>query len=97
MKQFIILLTLMVLLFVAGTALAQSNADEFTISRGRVDNGVGIWKDSEGEFELRGTIGQPEGGAVASDEDNDYRLVGGYWKGEISAALRYLFLPLILN
>jgi hypothetical protein len=97
MKSYAILLTLLALLMVAGTALAQAKADEFTISRGRVDNGVGAWKDSGGEFELRGTIGQPEGGAVASDEYNDYRLVGGYWKGEISAALRYLFLPLILN
>ena len=96
MKRYAILLTLLALLLVAGTALAQPNADEFELSRGRIDNGVGTWEDSEGEFELVGIIGQPEGGAVVSGDGNDYRLVGGYRKGEISW-MRYLFLPLILN
>jgi hypothetical protein len=96
MRRFAIILTLLALLLVAGRALAQPNADGFELSRDRADAGAGTWEDPEGEFELRGTIGQPEGGAVASGEDG-YRLVGGFRPGGISDLLRQLFLPLILR
>ena len=95
MKKYAFLLAVLALLLVVGTALAQPQADEFELSRTRVDNGYGTWKSADGEYELTGTIGQPEGGAVLSGEGG-FEFIGGYWMGGISGLIqRLLYLPFV--
>ncbi len=53
-------------------------ADDFTISRSTVDGG-GVMFSTDGQpdgFELSGTIGQPDAGAMSGD---DFTLTGGFW------------------
>jgi len=71
MKTF--LLTLVVLLILAGPARAQYAIDWFTI-----DGGGGT--SSGGNFTLTGTIGQPDAGTMTG---GSYTLEGGFWPGII--------------
>jgi len=50
-------------------------ADDFKISRSAIDGG-GIVFCSGGEFELSGTIGQPDAGVM---EGGEFTLTGGFW------------------
>ena len=53
-------------------------ADDFTISRSTVDGG-GVMFSTDGQpggFELSGTIGQADAGAMSGD---DFTLTGGFW------------------
>ena len=55
--------------------LGQTRADEFEISRWTIDGG-GVMESKGGEFELSGTIGQPDTGILKSYE---FTLTGGFW------------------
>lgn len=55
----------------AGMALA----GDFELSRSTIDGG-GVMRSTGGDFELSGTIGQPDAGAMAGGE---YELTGGFW------------------
>jgi hypothetical protein len=59
-------------LFVASVA-----AQEFEISRSTIDGG-GVMRSAGGDFELSGTIGQPDAGVMASN-DGALALSGGFW------------------
>ena len=50
-------------------------ADEFEISRSTIDGG-GVILSTGGDFELSGTIGQPDAGTMAG---GDFSLSGGFW------------------
>ena len=98
MKRTAFFLVLLALVFVFGTALAQPDADEFQLTRGRVDNGYGTWSSGDGEFVLTGTLGQPEGGAFITGADNNFSLVAGYWPGSLSGLIqRLIFLPFVIG
>ena len=58
---------------VMGSALAQ----EFEISRSTVNSG-GVMRSTGGDFELSGTIGQPDAGVMVSG-DGEFELTGGFW------------------
>ena len=53
----------------------QTRGDEFEMSRWTIDGG-GVMESKGGDFELSGTIGQPDAGIVKSDE---FTLTGGFW------------------
>ena len=59
------------LLACAGMTLA----DEFEITRSTIDGG-GLMRSTGGDFELSGTIGQPDAGVLAGD---NFELAGGFW------------------
>ena len=53
----------------------ETRADDFEISRSTI-NGGGVMLSSGGEFELSGTIGQPDAGVM---EGEGFTLTGGFW------------------
>lgn len=58
------------------TALAVVGQDpEFEITRSTIDGG-GVMHSTGGDFELSGTIGQPDAGVLTS---GDFELAGGFW------------------
>ena len=65
---------LMLLTISAGLAVA----DDFEISRSTIDGG-GMMFSAGGDFELSGTIGQPDAGVMEGD---GFTLTGGFWFGE---------------
>ena len=57
----------------------ETRADDFEISRSTIDGG-GVMFSSGGEFELSGTIGQPDAASGASEmSGDDFTLTGGFW------------------
>ncbi len=54
---------------------AVTGPPEFEISRPTIDGG-GTMRSTGGDFELSGTIGQPDAGVMAGD---DFQLSGGFW------------------
>ncbi len=58
-------------LLLAGVA----TADEFEITRSTLDGG-GAMNSTGGDFELSGTVGQPDAGVMTGD---DFELTGGFW------------------
>ena len=87
----IALLTLVVLLLLAGRALAIGPAD-YTLDWWTVDGGGGTWSDTGGQYELNGTAGQPDAHVWAGD---DYTLIGGFWgAGEVE---HRVYLPLVIR
>jgi hypothetical protein len=63
-------------LVLAVTALVMAN--DFDLSWWTVDGGGDVWTTG-GNFELSGTIGQPDAGVVMTG--GGYELVGGFWPG----------------
>jgi hypothetical protein len=57
-----------------------ASGQEFEITRSTVDGG-GVMFSTGGEFELSGTIGQPDAGTVTGGE-SEFELTGGSWFGE---------------
>lgn len=49
-------------------------ADDFEVTRSTIDGGV--MRSTGGEFELSGTIGQPDAGVLSGGE---FELSGGFW------------------
>ena len=50
-------------------------ADDFEITRSTIDGG-GLMRSAGGDFELSGTIGQPDAGVLSGGE---FELSGGFW------------------
>ena len=57
-----------------GERLAQGGTD-FDLSRHSIDGG-GVMRSTGGDFELSGTIGQPDAGVMTG---GDFELAGGFW------------------
>ena len=58
--------------------LGLATASEYELSRQTIDGG-GAMRRTGGDFELSGTIGQPDAGAIEGD---GFTLTGGFWFGE---------------
>ena len=68
--------TLIVAVIPLGVAIAVSAiAEDFKISRSTIDGG-GVMFSAGGDFELSGTIGQPDAGVLSGGE---FELSGGFW------------------
>ncbi|UCC31662.1 MAG: hypothetical protein JSU86_05160, partial [Phycisphaerales bacterium] len=63
----------MLMLWIISFGLAV--ADDFEISRSTIDGG-GTMRSTGGDFELSGTIGQPDAGTLSG---GDFELSGGFW------------------
>ena len=80
MRNTRMLLSLATALSAAALGYAQPGeirADDFEISRWTIDGG-GVMQSAGGEFELSGTIGQPDAGTMSSGE-GEFELTGGFW------------------
>ena len=60
------------------TQPGETHADEFQITRSTIDGG-GVMFSVGGDFELSGTIGQPDAGVMEGD---GFTLTGGFWFAE---------------
>lgn len=66
---------LQVLAVLAAVCVGSSLADEFEVTRSTIDGG-GAMRSTGGDFELSGTIGQPDAGVLSGGE---FELSGGFW------------------
>ena len=57
-------------------SLASAIGDDYSITWSTMDDGGG--RSAGGQYVLHGTIGQPDAGAMATD---DFALMGGFWGG----------------
>ncbi len=55
--------------------LGLATASDYELSRQTIDGG-GVMRSTGGDFELSGTIGQPDAGVMEGDE---FTLTGGFW------------------
>jgi hypothetical protein len=60
---------------VAAVCVGSTLADDFEITRSTIDGG-GVMRSTGGEFELSGTIGQPDAGTMSG---GGFDLTGGFW------------------
>jgi hypothetical protein len=67
----------MLMLFIIAVGVAV--ADDFEISRSTIDGG-GVMLSAGGDFELSGTIGQPDASELVMT-GGDFELTGGIWFG----------------
>ena len=63
-------------LFLALTLTATATAQDLAIDWWTIDGGGDLWTVG-GDFELSGTIGQPDAGVVMTG--GDFALIGGFW------------------
>jgi hypothetical protein len=63
---------------IALLATANVVADDFSLDWWTVDGGGEMWTTG-GDFELSGTIGQPDAGVTMAA--GDFELTGGFWAG----------------
>ncbi|HNQ23970.1 MAG TPA: hypothetical protein PKK06_12840 [Phycisphaerae bacterium] len=80
MKRLSILVVVLACLAAAGRAVSMQ---DFDIDWYTVDGGGVMWC-SGGDFELSGTIGQPDASVVVMS-GGDFELVGGFWAGACPA------------
>jgi hypothetical protein len=93
MRRVTILLTLAILLFLAGSVLAQSG-DRYDLSWWTVDGG-GDTFSTGGNYTLGSTIGQPDADTLTG---GGYTLGGGFWGGGVVVAAEYkVYLPVVLR
>jgi hypothetical protein len=71
---------LAVFMMLAVASAGAAIADDFEINRSTIDGG-GAMRSTGGDFELSGTIGQPDAGTMLST-DGAFELTGGFWFGE---------------
>ncbi|MBU0640895.1 MAG: hypothetical protein KKB50_18670 [Planctomycetes bacterium] len=76
MRKIVISLTLGTIALLAATTVA---ADDFTLDWWTIDDGGEMWTTG-GDFELSGTIGQPDASTTPMS-GGDFELVGGFWSG----------------
>lgn len=67
----------MAVLFVAATALL-AGSESFDLTWHTIDGG-GVMGNTGGDFELSGTVGQPDAGATMTG--GEFSLNGGFWVG----------------
>ncbi len=92
MKRKIALAVVVGLLVVGTAALAQAGGS-FDLAWHKVSGGGG--KSSGGTYELSGTAGQADAGALGG---GGFSVAGGFWGGTTAAAVQYRFyLPLVLK
>jgi len=66
----------MVISIFAVLAVSTASAQTFDLGWNTIDGGGDMW-GAAGDFELSGTIGQPDAGAVMTG--GDFELTGGFW------------------
>ena len=68
--------SMLIAVLLGSGAFAQSSGGDFEITRHTIDNGGG--RSTGGDFELNGTIGQPDA-SVQTASGGNFQLTGGFW------------------
>lgn len=76
-SKFFVLTATFGVFLTTGLLLAGIVEQEFEITRSTI-NGGGVMRSTGGDFELSGTIGQPDAGVMTGGE---FQLAGGFWFG----------------
>lgn len=66
---------------IALVATARVAANDFSLDWWSIDGGGFVWTTG-GSYELGGTVGQPDAGAMTGGE---FELTGGFWSGAVGA------------
>lgn len=74
-SKFFVLTATFGIVLTTGLLIAGVVEPGFEITRSSIDGG-GVMKSTGGEFELSGTIGQPDAGVMSAGE---FELTGGFW------------------
>ena len=61
-------------------ATTRASAQDFSLDWWTIDGGGEMWT-AGGDYELSGTIGQPDAGVLMSG--GDFELAGGFWAGAV--------------
>lgn len=89
-----VLLALLVGGLLFTTTALTAGSQGYDLSWWTVDGGGGSLS-LEGGYSLSGSLGQPDTGALVS---NDYILSGGFWSGgALAGGLHRVYLPLVLR
>jgi hypothetical protein len=89
-----VLLALLVGGLLFTTTALTAGSQGYDLSWWTVDGGGGSLS-IDGGYSLNGSLGQPDAGALAS---NDYMLSGGFWGGEaLAGRMHRVYLPLVLR
>jgi len=86
MKRKLLFTCLLVLLLLAVAGMAYARLAGYSLPWWTVDSGGGA--SSGGNYQLSGTIGQPDAGTLSG---GNYQLEGGFWGG----GPQLLYLPLV--
>ena len=86
----VLIFALVVLVLLTSSVLAVAQAGEFSLPWYTIDGGA--TSSQAGSFELSGTIGQPDAGALSGGE---FSLAGGFGGSAPTSANRQLYLPII--
>ena len=86
-----VLLALLVGGLLFTTTVLTAGSQGYDLSWWTVDGGGGSLS-IEGGYSLSGSLGQPDAGALTSD---DYVLSGGFWSGGGLAAVYRIYLPVV--
>ena len=90
---FIALTSILALLLLAAASVAVARMAGYSLPWWTSDSGGGT--SNGGKYQLSGTIGQPEAGALSG---GDYRLEGGFWGGVSGVApFQRVYLPLTVK
>lgn len=90
--KIVMLLFLVVMLTIGGAAYAFAN--DFNVVWWTVDGGGGTSRG--GDYEISGTIGQPDVSELMSG--GDYTVVGGFWDGALAPpSLNLVYFPLVVR
>jgi hypothetical protein len=81
--------SLLVILLLAAAGIAYARLAGYSLPWWTADSGGGT--SSGGNYNLSGTIGQPDAGTLLG---GNYQLEGGFWSKEISKKVNYVYLPL---
>jgi len=72
-------------IMIALLAASTVTGDDYEVDRYTIDGG-GEMFSSGGDFELSGTVGQPDAGTSTG---GDYALTGGFWFGQVCGDCNY--------
>jgi uncharacterized membrane protein len=84
--------SLLVILLLAAAGIAYARLAGYSLPWWTVDSGGGT--SGGGNYNLSGTIGQPDAGALSG---GNYQLEGGFWGGALSGGKSYqpVYLPMV--
>lgn len=93
MKHKLLFISLLILVLSAAASVAYARLAGYSLTWWTTDSGGGA--SSGGNYNLSGTIGQPDAGTLSG---GNYRLEGGFWGGMGAVApLQRVYLPLTVK
>ena len=93
MKRYRIAILVMMALLIGASIAAAQSGNGYDLAWNTIDGGGHTFSTGSG-YELGGTIGQSDAGALSGA---GYTLSGGFWGGAASSGTSWVYLPLVLR